>query len=125
MQRLSNPVPRPPRRRCLVTSTMLIQARRCPSGSTSELACHLPSGPTQPKPRPAPSMKRQSATFWFHPASIDKGQTASLCSASIGRTSNDSILAIVHLIVRGLVDRGHVAGEPVGCPLDHGGKRHA
>ena len=71
---------------------MLIQASFWPSGRTSELACHLPSGPTQPKPRPAPSMKRQSATFWFQPASIDKGQTASLCAASIGRTSSASML---------------------------------
>ena len=84
MQRFSRPVPTPPRRRSLVTSTMLIQASFWPSGRTSELACHLPSGAAQPKPRPAPSMKRQSATFWFQPASIDSGHTASLCSASIG-----------------------------------------
>ena len=76
MQCFNNPVPSPPRRLCLVTSTMLIQASFWPSGKTSELACHVPSA-AQPKPRPAPSMKRQSATFWFQPASIDKGHTAS------------------------------------------------
>src|SRR5579871_4690939 len=119
MQRFSRPVPTPPRRRAWVTSTMLIQASFSPSGRTSELASHLPSLPRRPNPRPAPSMKRQSATFWFQPASIDRGQTASLSPTLIG-----SILAIAHLVVRRLVERSHVAGEPVGRPFDHLGERH-
>src|SRR6185369_1532563 len=113
----------PPRRRALVTSTMLIQASLSPSGRTSELASHSPSLPRRPKPRPAPSMKRQSATFWFQPASIESGQTASLSAASIGAMTS-SVLAITHLVVRRLVERGHVAGEPVGRPFDHLGERN-
>src|SRR6516162_7057092 len=120
MQRLSRPVPTPPRRLASVTSTMLIQARLSPSGRTRELACHLPSAPRQPKPRPAPSMKRQSAIFWFQPASTESGHTASHWSAAM-----TSILAIAHLVVRGLVEGGHVAAEPVGRPFDHLGERHA
>src|SRR6478752_2788005 len=123
MQRLSRPVPTPPRRRVLVTSTMLIQASFSPSGRTSELASHWPSLPRRPKPRPAPSMKRQSATFWFQPASIESGHTASLSAASIGVTAS-SVLAITHLVVRRLVECGHVTGEPVGRPFDHLGERH-
>src|SRR5690242_16621358 len=124
MQRLSRPVPTPPRRRARVTSTMLIQASFSPNGRTSELASHLPSAPRRPKPRPMPSMKRQSATFWFQPASIDKGQTASLSATPIVSMLGGSILAIAHLVVRRLVERGHVAREPIGRPFDHLGERH-
>src|SRR5690349_14012221 len=124
MQRFSRPLPTPPRRRAWVTSTMLIQASLSPSGRTSELASHLPSAPRRPKPRPASSMKRQSATFWFQPASIESGHTASQSPTSIGAITNASVLAIAHLVVRRLVERGHVAGKPVGGPFDHLRERH-
>src|SRR5476649_2355680 len=120
MQRFSRLVPTPPRRRALVTSTMLIQARLWPSGNTSELASQTPAEFLRPKPRPAPSMKRQSTTFWFHPASMESGQTA---SASCGSMS--SILTIAHLVVRRLVQGRHVARQPVGGPFDHARQRHA
>jgi len=57
--------------------TMLIQARLWPRGKHQRLASQTPAAFFSPKPRPAPSMKRQSATFWFHPASMESGHTAS------------------------------------------------
>src|SRR6187551_945343 len=69
-------------------------------------------------------MKRQSATFWFQPASIESGHTASLSAGSIGVIDRTSVLAIAHLVVRRLVERGHVARQPVRRPFDHRAERH-
>ena len=67
---------------------MLIHEIAGPSGSTSALAIHCPDASRTPKPRPSPSISRQSAAIWFQPASTDSGAAPSAWSGNSASICN-------------------------------------
>src|SRR6185369_15599066 len=61
---------------------------------------------------------RQSASFWFQPASVDKTSPACASPTPSSTTSIGSIAAIAHLVFGGLAEARHRSRYPVGRPAD-------
>src|SRR5213083_1600218 len=99
---------------------MLIQAK-APYGRTSVEAMSVPSASEMPQPWPIASMRRQSASFWFQFAALERAkQPATCCKPSVC-----SVLAVTRLEVGRLAEVGQAARDPVRLPVEHRGERHA
>ena len=81
---------------------MLIHEIAGPSGSTSALAIQCPDASRTPKPRPSPSISRQSAAIWFQPASTDSGATPSAWSGTSASICNVVMLVVIPALVAGI-----------------------
>src|SRR6185295_8271840 len=71
-----------------------------------------------PKTIPLLRKYRQSASFWFQPASVDSTSPACASSMPSSTMSTGSIAAIAHLVFGGLAEAGHRSRRPVGGPAD-------
>src|SRR5207237_9930725 len=61
---------------------------------------------------------RQSASFWFQPASVDNASPACASPTPSSTMSIGSIAAIAHLVFGGLAEARHRSRHPVGGPTD-------
>src|SRR6185369_17689557 len=61
---------------------------------------------------------RQSASFWFQPASVDSTSPACASPIPSSTMSIGSIAAIAHLVFGGLAEVRHRSRHPVGGPAD-------
>src|SRR5438105_9232341 len=71
-----------------------------------------------PNTTPWLSKKRQWASFWFQPASVDTASPACAPPTPSSTTSIGSIAAIAHLVFGGLAEARHRSRYPVGGPTD-------
>src|SRR5688500_967040 len=94
---------------------MLTQAKSFPYGRTRVEAASVPSGSEIPQPCPMPSISRQSASFWFHPADAESARQPARCSAP----SRCSVFPVTRFEVRRLAEARLAAAHPIGHPVDH------
>src|SRR6185437_1703018 len=78
--------------------------------------------------RPSSRKIRQSAAFWFQPASCESAIAARKSLSPNSRAEipgGNSRLetAIATIVMRFLAQTAHPAGDPIGHPIDHARKR--